>query len=155
MAPKKQKKTQKAGNASGDTKLLENEITASQIQENQELQASEPQQAGSEQLTVNTTGTVVKKSGGKRGVCAMYKVIVKKAHGKKSKVTCDEYGMPNGETRARLQSYIGMLARTTVPIDIESWPKVDPELKAKIWMDIQVLCNNALVCNNAFLYSHF
>ena len=66
---------------------------------------------------------------------------MKKVRGKKSKVTCDEWGIPNGETRARLQSYIGMLARTTVPIDIVSWPVVDPELKSKIWLEIQVLYN--------------
>ena len=69
----------------------------------------------------------------------MYKVIVKKARGKKVKVTANEWGIPNGETRARLQSYIGMLARTTIPIDIPTWPNVDPELKSKLWLDLQVL----------------
>lgn len=73
----------------------------------------------------------------------MYKVIVKKSREKKSKVTCGEWGIPNEEIRACLQSYIGMLAMTTIPIEIDSWQNVDPELKSKIWIDIQVLCNNA------------
>lgn len=30
-----------------------------------------------------------------------------------------------------------MAARTMIPIDIESWPNVDPELKAKLWLDIK------------------
>lgn len=67
----------------------------------------------------------------------MYIVVVHKAHGKKCKVTVNEWGVPNGETRAKLQSYIGMLARTTIPIDIDMWPKVDPELKSKLLLDIK------------------
>lgn len=139
MAPKKQKNSKKAASknvSSGSPKQLENEADN---HEHDGGQASESQQANSEQATITTTDTATRKSGGKRGVCAMYKVIVKKARGKKSKVTFNEWGIPNGETRARLQSYIGMLARTTIPIDIPSWPSVDPELKSKLWLDIQVL----------------
>lgn len=128
MSPnKKQKKTKKV------------EVKESKTHDSQTAQASEPQQANSEQPTVTTTDTVRAMSGGKRGVCAMYKVVVKKARGKKTKVTFNDWGIADGETRARLQSYIGMLARTLIPIDIASWPKVDPELKSKLWIDIQVL----------------
>ncbi|KAL8091616.1 hypothetical protein AgCh_034029 [Apium graveolens] len=67
----------------------------------------------------------------------MHKVIVKKARGEKFKVTCDHWGIPNKEIRARLQSYIGMLSRTIIPIDIVNWTSVDPEIKSKIWIDIQ------------------
>lgn len=48
------------------------------------------------------------------------------------------YGEPVGDTRQKLQSYIGMLARTMIPIDIESWPKVDRELKNNLWTDVEV-----------------
>lgn len=68
----------------------------------------------------------------------MQKVILKKAQGKKFKVRCNGIGIPVGDTRHTLQSYIGMLARTMVPIDIPSWPKVATELKQKIWNDIEV-----------------
>ena len=140
MAPnKKQKKTKKAGSDKVTTKQLEIEVKEAKTHDSQTAQASEPQQANSEQPTVTTTDTVRSKSGGKRGVCAMYKVVVKKARGKKTKVTFNDWGIADGETRARLQSYIGMLARTTIPIDITSWPNVDPELKSKLWLDLQVL----------------
>lgn len=70
----------------------------------------------------------------------MHKVVMKKAQGKKFKVRYNRIGIPIGDTRHTLQSYVGMLARTMVPIDVSSWPKVDPVLKAKLWSDIQVQC---------------
>lgn len=140
MTPKKkQKKTKKAESDKVTTKQLEIEVKESKTHDSQTAQPSEPQHANSEQPTVTTTDTVKTKCGGKRGVCAMYKVVVKKARGKKTKVTFNDWGIADGETRARLQSYIGMLARTTIPIDIASWPNVDPELKSKLWIDIKVL----------------
>ena len=68
----------------------------------------------------------------------MQKVIVKKAKGKKCKVKFDELGFPSGDTRCTLQSYIGMAARTLIPTNIPSWPQVDPELKGKLWLDVQL-----------------
>lgn len=48
------------------------------------------------------------------------------------------YGEPERDTRHTLQSYIGMLARTMIPIDIASWPKVEREVKENLWIDVQV-----------------
>lgn len=98
-----------------------------------ERNAEEPTQ------TVTSTGTTKNSSGGsKRSVCAMHKVLMKKAQGKKFKVRYNNVGIPVGETRHTLQSYIGMLARTTVPINISKWPSVPREFKEKIWDDIEV-----------------
>lgn len=93
------------------------------------------------QATVTSTDSRKRMSGSARGVCAMHKVVTKKAQGKKFKIRYNRIGVPIGDTRHTLQSYIGMLARTMVPIDIPSWPKVNHELKAKIWRDIQVQLN--------------
>lgn len=68
----------------------------------------------------------------------MYKVVVKKAQGKKLKVWTNMYGEPVGDTRQKLQSYIGMLARTMILIDIESWPKADREFQNNLWTDVEV-----------------
>lgn len=81
------------------------------------------------------------KSGVVRGVCAMHKVVMKKAKGKKLKIRYDKKGRPIGDNRHALASYVGMSARNLVPIDVPSWPKVDPELKAKLWDDIEVQTN--------------
>ena len=94
--------------------------------------------------TVTSTETAkLRTSGGKRSICAMHKVVVKKAQGKKIKIRYNERGDPVGETRHTLQSYIGMLGRTMVPIDIPSWPKVDEEMKERLWNDVQV---NSIYC---------
>ena len=50
----------------------------------------------------------------------MHKVVAKKAKGKKYKIRYNKLGVPIGETRPTLQSYIGMLARNMIPFDILS-----------------------------------
>lgn len=76
-----------------------------------------------------------KRLGAARGVSTIHKVVVKKARGKKYKVRYNECGVPIGTTRKTLQSYIGMLARTMIPINISNWPGVNPDLKTKLWCE--------------------
>lgn len=146
MAPKKQKTSvgKKDEMRSNTSKHLEIEVKAIEPQVSQSAHPSEAPQSDSGQPTITTTETVPKKSGGRRSVCAMHKVIVKKVRGKKFKVTCNELGVPNGSNRPKLASYVGMLARTMIPIDIQSWPLVDPELKEKLWLDVQVFSSFCL-----------
>lgn len=125
--------------------VKEHESNAPQHEASQEAQKTEPplleETSKAEELSPTITSTHSTKNsscGSKRSVCAMQKVILKKAQGKKFKVRCNGIGIPDGDTRHTLQSYIGMLARTMVPIDIPSWPKVATELKQKIWNDIEV-----------------
>ena len=68
----------------------------------------------------------------------MYKVVVRKAMGKKTKISCNAHGVPTRDARHNLQSYTGMLARTMVPIDYPNWSKVPDVLKEKIWIDVKV-----------------
>ncbi|KAL8092030.1 hypothetical protein AgCh_034347 [Apium graveolens] len=65
--------------------------------------------------------------------------VMKRAQGKKFKIRYNKLGIPMGDERHKLQSYLGMLARIMVPIDIPSWTEVDLNLKAKIWDDIRSL----------------
>lgn len=88
--------------------------------------------------TVTTSETTKKRYGSARGVSAMHKVVVRKAQGKKAKVSCNAHGVPVGNARHSLQSYTGMLARTMIPIDYPNWSKVPDELKEKIWIDVKV-----------------
>ena len=103
-------------------------------------QGTEPKSAEVPEGTITSTETgKLRTFGGKRSICAMHKVVVKKAQGKKIKVRYNERGDPVGETRHTLQSYIGMLGRTMVPTEyILSWPKVDAEMKERLWNDVQV-----------------
>ena len=104
---------------------------------------------GEHEATVTSTESTKKRLGTARGVSALHKVLVKKAQGKKIKIRYNELGEPIGDARATLQSYIGMVARNMIPIDIPSRPEVDLELKEKLWLDVQVkfkhLFNSILV----------
>lgn len=137
MAPKKQKsKVQIREDAELAEKSEHANANENAATEPPQIEMSESVQAT--QTTVNTSSSTKKKYGASRGVSAMYKVVVKKAQGKKTKVRCDELGVPVGQNRHRLQSYIGMLARTIIPIDCVSWRDVDDGLKEKLWLDILV-----------------
>lgn len=98
-----------------------------------ELEDMEGANSGATITTAESNRSVTK-----RGVTAMNEVILKKARGKKIKVSCTPHGTPNGPTRQILQSYIGTLARTMVPINVSSWPNVDKDLKESIWEDVEV-----------------
>ena len=37
-----------------------------------------------------------------------------------------------------MQSYLGVIVRTTVPINFENWLSIPAELKNKIWIQIKV-----------------
>lgn len=96
------------------------------------------QESESVQATLTSSESTKKRLGAARGVSALHKVLVQKSKGKKYKVLYNQAGEPIGDTRPVLQSYIGMVARTMIPIDISSWPKVDSELKDKLWIDVEV-----------------
>ncbi|KAL8123712.1 hypothetical protein AgCh_011634 [Apium graveolens] len=95
------------------------------------------QQASGPQTPVTSIESKKKINGGVRGVCVMHKVVMKRAQGKKFKIRCNKLGIPMVDERDKLQSYLGMLARIMVPINIPSWPEVDPNLKSKILDDIR------------------
>ena len=103
--------------------------------------ADQAAEGASQQATKGTEGTsdFRKRLGASRGVSSLHKVVVKKAQGKRFRVQYNQFGEPVGDTRCTLQSYIGHLARTMIPIDIDSWPHVDRELKEKLWLDFKVI----------------
>ncbi|XP_073153042.1 uncharacterized protein [Henckelia pumila] len=73
----------------------------------------------------------------KRGPTLMAKVSTAARWGKKTKIDYDDMGRPayNANGRA-LQSYIGSIARSMVPINIKSWPDVPENIKQKVWEEI-------------------
>lgn len=97
-----------------------------------------PQQTAPQPTETSTQSTKIRTSGAARSVCTMHKVVMKKVRGEKLKVRFNRARVAVGDSRHKLQSYLGMLERTMVPIDIPSWPKVDPELKEKLWNDLEV-----------------
>lgn len=74
----------------------------------------------------------------KRGRTSMEHIVNRTLRGKKSVVEFNPKGVPFGKVAAEMASYIGVLVRTTVPIIVESWPKVDKDLKNDIWESVEV-----------------
>lgn len=75
----------------------------------------------------------------KRGMVTMSRITKRLIRGKKLKVMFNANGEPVGAAATEMQSYIGVLARTKVPISVADWREVDPEIKQKIWECIMVI----------------
>ncbi|KAK9949471.1 hypothetical protein M0R45_004990 [Rubus argutus] len=74
----------------------------------------------------------------KRGRTSMEHIVNRTLRGKKSVLEFNPKGIPFGKVAAEMASYIGVLVRTTVPIIVESWPKVDKDLKNDIWESVEM-----------------
>ncbi|KAF7150098.1 hypothetical protein RHSIM_Rhsim02G0154800 [Rhododendron simsii] len=60
-----------------------------------------------------------------------------KSSGVKKVIQYNEKGQLMGVNRAKYASYLGVLARTLVPISCHNWFKVTPQLKAKLWNSVE------------------
>lgn len=68
----------------------------------------------------------------KCGAVTMHRIVRRKILGIKLLVPFNNKGEPYGDAGSEMQSYIGVLARTKVPICIDSWTHVPKERKNKI-----------------------
>lgn len=108
-----------------------------------------PNEASTSKETMDTTSSGVKR---KRGITSMHRIVKNKNTGKKLVVEYTPKGKPYGKVASELASYIGVLARTTVPISVESWPKVEKDLKNKIWESVEVHSWLKLMFFESFLW---
>ena len=74
----------------------------------------------------------------KRGSTTMPRVVKARSHGEVNEVTYNRRGQYLGEVNTEMQSYLGVIARTTVPINFKNWLSIPEELKNKIWIQIKV-----------------
>jgi hypothetical protein len=75
----------------------------------------------------------------KRGCVTMHRIVRRKILGIKLTVLFNKKGEPYGSAAKEMQSYIGVLARTKVPIWRPTWKQVPRDRKNKIWQCVQVL----------------
>ena len=68
----------------------------------------------------------------------MPRVVKARSHGEVKEVTYNRRGQSLREVNTEMQSYLGVIARTTMPINFENWLPVLEELKNKIWIQIKV-----------------
>ena len=77
-----------------------------------------------------------------RGVSVLNEVVSSSSKGVKLPVGWNSRGQPVDPNKAKFVSYIGVVARRTVPITYDNWRKVPDTLKDTIWDDIQVIYFN-------------
>ena len=68
----------------------------------------------------------------------MPRVVKARSHGEVKEVTYNRREQSLGEVNTEMQSYLGVIANTTVPIKFKNWLSVPEELKNKIWIQIKV-----------------
>ena len=68
----------------------------------------------------------------KRGPTTMPRVVKARSHGEVKEATYNRRGQSLGEVNTEMQSYLGVIARTNVPINFKNWLSVPEELKIKI-----------------------
>lgn len=85
------------------------------------------------------TSTTTTSDGAKRrGMNTMPRVVKRKIKGIKPVVEYNTKGQPHGQAAKEMQSYIGVLARTRVPIEDIRWPEVDKNIKMQLWEAVEV-----------------
>ncbi|KAL1826221.1 hypothetical protein ACET3Z_004633 [Daucus carota] len=109
------------------------------------------------QPTESSTQSKKRSSGAARGVCAMHKVVMKKAKGEKLNLRFNQVAVPVGDERHKLQSYIGMLARTMVPIEIFGIERTIYLLEENVLalLEFRMIGQSAISTYMAYLYSLF
>lgn len=73
-----------------------------------------------------------------RGMARKHMIIKNRSKGVKLLVKYNLDGIFIGESVVHLTSYLGVLARTMVPIRYETWHVVPKQLKDKLWDSIEV-----------------
>ena len=99
--------------------------------EDEEFEADEDEEESNENVT-----------GGmrllRRGMVTMSRVNRRLVRGRKLKVKYNDDGEPVGRAAKEMQSYIGVFARTKVPINVKDWRLVPLSVKDNIWGSIEV-----------------
>jgi hypothetical protein len=73
-----------------------------------------------------------------RGPTLMSDIIHGRSKGARMEVTYNKRGQPIGLGGKRLATFIGVMARTTIPITYDTWKDVPLSLKEIIWSMVQV-----------------
>ena len=72
-----------------------------------------------------------------RGLTKCHDIIAKR-NSEKLSVTIDSFGNPLGEHKAKCASFIGVLIRTCVSINMRDWRLVPIETNEKMWAELKV-----------------
>lgn len=80
-----------------------------------------------------STATISEEAKSGRGMSTMPRVVQRKIQKIKPVVEYNEEGKPYGRAHNEMQSYIGVLARSRVPLVDKKWAKIPKDIKEQIW----------------------
>lgn len=86
----------------------------------------------------DSTTTFVEEPKSGRGITTMPRVVKRKFQKIKPVIEYNKKGQPYGLANKEMQSYIGVLARSRVPLSDLKWKKVDNDVKEQIWEAIDM-----------------
>ena len=75
----------------------------------------------------------------KRKMVTMSQISTGVIRGQQFMVQLNDKGEPIGKEGGNMQLFIGVQARTKIPINISDWRDVDDDEKQKIWESVQVM----------------
>ncbi|CAL9000640.1 unnamed protein product, partial [Prunus brigantina] len=80
-----------------------------------------------------STTTISEDSKSGRGMSTMPRVVKRKLQKIKPIVEYNKRGKGIGQTHSEMQSYIGVLARSRVPLVDKKWAEIPKDIKEQIW----------------------
>ena len=84
------------------------------------------------------TNTQDKKYRGKSNCSDVFKA---RSEGRNYEVEYNRFGRAMGKGGIKMNSTIGLLSRTTLPLDIDNWKQMPKDKKETLWGQIQVTYN--------------
>lgn len=107
-----------------------------------------------DEYTDEDTDDQVNKKRKTRGPTLMSDLVHRRGGKGRIEVTYNTKGQPEGQHGSNLASFIGVMARSTVPIIYKNWKAVPPSLKDKIWDMVKVSIIGTLKNLSMYLFHY-
>ncbi|KAI5350837.1 hypothetical protein L3X38_003728 [Prunus dulcis] len=85
-----------------------------------------------------STTTISDDSNSGRGMSTMPRVVKRKLHKLRSIVEYNKRGKGIGQAHSEMQSYIGVLARSRIPLVDMKWAQIPKDIKEQIWEAVDI-----------------
>ncbi|BFG30854.1 hypothetical protein CerSpe_171280 [Prunus speciosa] len=115
-------------------------VSKAQVEEGKSVQSkpSKRMRFSSTSEKESSTATFVEETKSTCGINTMSRVVKRKIQKIKPMVEFNKRGRPHGKAAIEMQSYIGVLARTRVPLVDKKWTQLPKDLKEQICEAIQM-----------------
>ncbi|BFG15783.1 hypothetical protein CerSpe_020570 [Prunus speciosa] len=143
MVSKSKNKEAQASEAKSVSKAQGDEaksVSKAQVEEEKLIQSkpSKRMRFSSTSEKDSSTSTFVEEPKFGRGISTMSRVVKRKIQKIKPVVEFNKRGRPHGKATIEMQSYIGVLARTRVPLVDKKWTQLPKDVKEQIWEAVQM-----------------